>query len=183
MSFILAFTFIETENFAFLLTTLILGSFAKETILSLAGFYLLFCRREPGWIARSVVRCLASASTFFCARFLVLHTGMHYQQISGTPMGHVIENWQDSKWRELFSLTGGAYLLFLALAWRDTPATLKHLAVYLLVVLFVSSLLFGWLIETRNWMPLVFVLAVVGGRYFSRLSEGTPLKAVLQTQG
>jgi hypothetical protein len=57
-------------------------------------------------------------------------------------------------------------LPFLILACKDTPLSLKRLILYLLPVLFLSSLFFGWLNETRNYMPVVFLRAIVAGRYF-----------------
>lgn len=44
--------------------------------------------------------------------------------------------------------------------------------------LFLSSLLFSWLHETRNFMPLVFVLAVVGARHLTRQSTDERARAV-----
>ncbi len=68
LSFVLAFIFLETEDFAFLLTTLIIGSLAKETVLALSGFYVLFCRREKRYSIKAVVLCAASLATFFAVR-------------------------------------------------------------------------------------------------------------------
>ena len=42
LSFILAFIFIETEQFVYLLLTLTIGCLAKETVLVMAGYYALF---------------------------------------------------------------------------------------------------------------------------------------------
>ena len=64
---------------------------------------------------------------------------------------------------EPFLLTACALLPFLAWDWKQTAGSLKSLAFFLLPVLFVSSLLFSWLREARNYMPLVFVLAVSAG--------------------
>jgi hypothetical protein len=46
--------------------------------------------------------------------------------------------------------------------------------VFLLPVLVISNVLFSWLRETRNYMPLVFVMAVAGGGYLSRHFADTP---------
>ena len=179
LSFVLAFIFLETENFAFLLTTLLLGSLAKETVLALSGFYVLFAGRTRQYFWKAGVLCFASLAMFLAVRFVVLHGTMHYEQISGPGPSHVIENWRDTKWHQLFFLTGGAYLPFLILGWKETPLMLKRLVCYLLPVLFVSSLFFSWLSETRNWMPVVFVLAVVTAQYWDgiRAVSGTALPA------
>ncbi len=42
LSFVLAFIFLETGEFALLLTTLLIGSLAKETVLAMAGYYVHF---------------------------------------------------------------------------------------------------------------------------------------------
>lgn len=168
LSFLLAFIFLETENFALLLVTLVIGSLAKETVLAMSGYYVLFCRKQNRYVAKAITLCLASLVIYFGVRLYVLHGTMQYQQISGVTMSHMAENWSDTHKRPiLFVLTAGAYLPFLFLGWKDTPAALKHTVLYLLPVLFLSSLAFSWLLETRNYMPLVFVLAVVAARYLS----------------
>jgi hypothetical protein len=169
LSFVLAFIFLETENFAFLLTTLLLGSLAKETILALCGFYAVFQGRTGKDAGRAVLLCSLCLAFFFGVRTLVLHGGMHYEQISGPGPRHVLENWRDSKWQKLFALTGGIYLPFVVLGWNRAPLLLKRLLLFLLPVIFVSSLFFSWLSETRNWMPVVFVSAVITARYWSDL--------------
>jgi hypothetical protein len=66
-------------------------------------------------------------------------------------------------------LTACALLPFLVLGWKDTPLSLKRQILYLFPVLFFSGLFFSWLYETRNFMPLVFVMSVVAGSYLVRL--------------
>jgi hypothetical protein len=96
---------------------------------------------------------------------------MHYEQASGVTLDHVWENWQNLDWQAPFLLTACALLPFLALGWKETPLSLKRQTAYLFPMLFVSSLFFSWLREGRNYMPLVFVLAVVAGRYLGRASD------------
>lgn len=172
LSFLLAFIFLETANFPLLLTTLLIGSVAKETILALCGFYVLFCRRDKNYFVHAISLCVGALALYFGVRLLVLHGSMQYQQISGVPPGHILENWHDSKWRALFLITAGAYVPFLILGWKETPALLKRMVFYLTAVLFAASLLFSWLSETRNWMPVVFVLAVIAARYLTRAGDG-----------
>ncbi|MGD0868591.1 MAG: hypothetical protein ABSB88_03485 [Bryobacteraceae bacterium] len=168
LSFVLAFIFLETEEFALLLSTLLIGSLAKETVLAMAGYYLLFCRKEKNHPLKAAVLCLAGTAVYFGARLFVLHGTMHYSQVSGMVLGHVWDNWHNLVWPEPFLLTAGALLPFLALGWKETPLSLRRQAVFLLPVLFISSLFFGWLSEARNFMPLVFVLAVAAGVYLTR---------------
>ena len=168
LSFVLAFIFLETEEFGLLLSTLLIGSLAKETVLALAGYYVLFGRKERNYVWKAVVLCGASAAVYLGVRLWVLRGAMHYEQASGTSPDHFFNNWQYGQWHGAFLLTGGALLPFLVVGWKETAVSLKRLALFLLPVLFVSSLLFSYLREARNYMPLVFVLAVSAGGYLSR---------------
>jgi len=171
LSFVLAFIFLETENFALLLTTLLLGSLAKETVLAMAGYYVLFCRKETNYLPKAITLCLAGAATYLGVRLLVLNGGMHYVQVSGVPLYHALGSLVDPRWPLGFFLTLGAFVLFLVLGWDETPRSLQHQVSFLFLVLFISSVLFSWLRETRNFMPLAFVLAVIAARYLSRPSK------------
>ncbi len=167
VSFVLAFIFLETENFVFLLSTLLLGSLAKETVLALCGFYAIFCRKQQGYRWKALTLCAASVAMYIAVRAAVLHGSIQYQQVSGVPLEHVAANWNDPPWPMHLLTTVGPYVPLLALAWKKTPPSLNYLALYLFPVLFLSNLGFSWLNETRNFMPLVMVLAVVAGRFLS----------------
>jgi len=174
LSFVLGFLFLETTDFAALLTALLIGSLAKETVLALAGFYAFFARRDKNHFAKAVILCAVSLAVYVLVRLIILHGAMHYGQVSGTTPAHIAENLRDRKWIELFFMTAGAYLPFLALGWRDTPPYLRNLVMFLVPVLLLSSLLFGWLAESRNYMPVVFVTAVITARFFCGPPPGTP---------
>lgn len=167
LSFVLAFIFLETGDFAFFLTTLLIGSLAKETILALAGYYLLFCRKDNKYTSKAVLLCFAVVAAYLGVRFFVLNGTPEYNQISGVGLNHALANWQSGRWPPLVALTAGALLPFLALAWKTAAPALKHQALFLLPVLFVSSAFFSWLFESHNFMPAVFVLAVIAGHYLS----------------
>jgi hypothetical protein len=168
LSFVLAFIFLETEDFALLLTTLLVGSLAKETVLAMAGYYVLFRRQERNYLLKAITLCVASTAIFLGVRMLVLHGSIHeYTQISVAPPNMPSINWQDARWPKGLLLTVGAFVPFLVLSWRETPRSLKQLALFLFPVLFLSGLFFSFLVEMRNFMPLVFVLAVIAGRYLS----------------
>jgi hypothetical protein len=165
LSFVLSFIFLETGDFALFLSTLLIGSLAKETILAMAGYYILFCRKESNYPLKVLVLCLASATVYFGVRVFVLKGLMHYSQVSGVGWYHVWASWQSRFWPTRFLMTAGAFAPFLALGWKETPLSLKRQVFFLLPILFISSLVFSWLHETRNYMPLVFVLAVITGNY------------------
>ena len=175
LSFLLAFIFLETEEFALLLTTLLIGSLAKETVLALSGYYVLFHRKERGYPAKAAILCLGSAGIYFGVRLFVLHGVMTYHETSGVGLDQVEANLVEITWRRTFPLVACSLFPFLLIAWKQTPLCLKRLAIFLLPVLFLSSLFFSWLREARNFMPLVFVLAVVTG---SLLAPGKSRTAV-----
>ena len=169
LSFLLAFIFLETEEFPFLLTTLLIGSLAKETVLGLLGYYVLFCRGEKHYEVKAALLTAVSVSFYYGVRLYVLHGAMGYKQVSNVSLSHAAINFGLSNWRPHLLIAVGAYVPFLILGWKMTAPPLKRLALYLFPVLFISSLLFSWLNEARNFMPLVFVLAVVAGHYFNSL--------------
>jgi hypothetical protein len=169
LSFVLAFIFLETGDFAFLLSTLLIGSLAKETVLALAGFYVLFCRTERRYPFKALILCLCSAVAYWGVRLLVLRGPLHYQQVSsGISLAHPLFNLRTQGWLTAILALFGGYTVFLVLAWNDTPSILKRLVLYLLPILIGANMLIGWLHEIRNYMPAVFVLAVIAARYISR---------------
>ena len=173
LSFVLAFIFLATGQFWFLLTTLLLGSLAKETVLAMAAYYVLFHRKDRYYPAKAAMLSSAAAVFYFGVRFAVLHGSMDYAQVSGMSSSHIRENLSDyHTWAPLVLLTAGSLFPFLALGWKTTPRVLKQQTFFLAPTLFLSSLAFSWLSETRNFMPLVFILAVVAGCYLAGNSTG-----------
>jgi hypothetical protein len=170
LSFLLCYIFLETQDFPFFLSSMLIGSLAKETVLALAGYYVLFARKEKHYPVKAFAACICGAATYLGVRLLVLTRAMGYRNVSGVGLEQVARNWHEPLWRNLFLLTAGALVPFLVLGWSKTSRPLKNLALFLFPVIFVSSLFFSWLAETRNFMPLVFVLAVIAGNFLSQES-------------
>jgi hypothetical protein len=167
-----------------LLTTLVIGSLAKETVLAMAGYYILFCRRDKQYPLKAVLLVISSMIVYFGVRLLVLGGGMHYRDVSGVTLAHLRLNFGDHRWPIVFALTAGAYVPVVALGWKNLPVSLKQESLFLLVVLFVSSAEFSWLAESRNFMPLVFVLATASGRILASFRDtpiGQPLEEAPST--
>ena len=108
---------------------------------------------------------------------------MHYSDISGVTLAHVADNWQTDTWKVPFLLTALSLVPFLAVGWRTTPRALKRMALFLLPVLFFSSLFFSWLDESRDYMPAVFVLAVIAARTLAGETADGPLSGTLNERG
>jgi hypothetical protein len=171
LSFILALTFVETADFALFSSTLLIGSLAKETVLAMAAYYVLFRRAERHYGLKASLLACAVVIDYFGVRWLVLGRSAHYRydQVSGITQADVWINWHNGRWLPVVLLSVGSLLPFLFANWKDTPSALKQQVFFLLPTLFLSSLFFSWLFEARNFMPLVFVLAVVTGRYMSKI--------------
>jgi hypothetical protein len=167
LSFVLAFLFLATADFEYLLSTLIIGALAKETVLAMTGFYVLFCRRDRHYWLKAAILCASTVIAYYGVRLWVLRGTMQYRQISGVDPHHALDNLRQPDWPMAIAILL-AYSVFLVIGWRETPGMLKRLALYLIPVLLISNVFFGWLRETRNYMPAVFVLAVIAGRYLSR---------------
>jgi len=168
LSFLLCFIALEIDDFGWFLTAMLIGSLAKEAVLAMTGYYLLFRRGDKHYWSRSLAAVVSCVVAFLGVRILVLHGLLHYNQISNTTLSIISVNWHDPHWPPPFLLTFCALLPFLPLAWKQTPLELKRLTLYLLPVLFISSMLFSFLSETRNYMPAIFVLSIITGDYLSR---------------
>ena len=168
LSFLLCYIFLETQDFPLFLSSMLIGSLAKETVLALAGYYVIFSTKERGYPVKTLIACLSVPATYLGIRLLVLRATLGYRSVSGVGLEQVAKNWHEPLWRHLFLLTAGALVPFAVLGWKKTPRTLKHLVLFLFPMIFVSSLFFSWLVETRNFMPLVFVMAVIAGDFLSR---------------
>ena len=169
LSFVLAFIFLQTGDFEYFISTLLIGSLAKETILALTGYYLLFCRNEKRYVTKSLALCIGTLVSYFGVRLLVLHEFLHYRQVSaGLTPDHIAKNLHGSGWLLTILVLLGGYASFLVLGWKETPKTLKYLLLYLTPILIGTNLVIGWLHEARNYMPSVFALAVIAARYISR---------------
>ena len=173
LSFLLALIFLETDQFALFLTTVLIGALAKETVFCLFGYYLLFAPKTRPYWSRAALLLLTGGALYFGVRAWVLHGVMAYRSISNVMPEHILFNFK-SKWFGLVLLTGLAYVPFLIAFWSETPRSLRRLSVYLLLVLLVSNLVFSWLNEPRNLMPAVFVLAVVAARGIVSLRDESP---------
>ena len=164
LSFLLAFIFLSTGAFAPLLTTLLLGTLAKESVIAMAGYYVLFRRKDRNYWWKSAALCLGSLAVCLGIRLAILHVDVKFTNISGLPPNFVLVNLRDSRWPTVTGMTLGAYLPFLLFGWRKIPRELRLLAAFVAAALFLSNLFLSWMHEIRNLMPGVFVLAVVAVR-------------------
>ena len=100
LSFLLALIFLETGEFGFLLTTLLIGSLAKETILAMAAYYVLFSRHDKQYMLKAAVLCVASVAAYIGVRLFVLGAlSQHgYREVSNVSPAHFWQNCNGGRW-------------------------------------------------------------------------------------
>jgi hypothetical protein len=163
LSFLLSFIFLETEQWVYLLLTLVVGSLAKETVLAMGGYYALCsCWKSRQQMLKATIIVFTALGSFFAVRALVLHGTPAYKQISGVRFHHITVNWGNQiHWVPQLFYTLGIFLPLLTLGWRVAPRSLRSLVLYLFPVLFISGLAFSYLREARNFVPLVAPFALM----------------------
>jgi hypothetical protein len=168
LSFVLAFIFLESGAFGYLVLTVVLGSLAKETIVAIAFLFPVVAHERKNLLGRTTWLVLAGVVIVITVRLWITGGQFAYRDISGVNWNHVALNWRDGVvWLYPFLLTVGVFLPFLVLDWKKVPPRLKFLILLLLPILFGSSLLFSWLKESRNFVPVVIPLAVVAANFLT----------------
>ena len=165
LSFLLALIFLETDNFVWFFTTLLIGSLAKESVLCLVGYYLLFRTRERNYYAKAASLTAMLLISYWSVRLFVQHGHIKFQQLSGGDTRHFIENILFYDWVWIFGTMIIIFVPVAVIGWKTLPLTLKRQYVFMIVVLWTSSFIFSWLHEGRNYMPAVFVTSVVVAYY------------------
>jgi hypothetical protein len=170
--FVLAFVYLLEDRPIALAAALALGVLAKETAVIVAPAYLA-CYGRRGWRAWLISAALGSAcvAAFLAAR-LPLGWRPGYGNINGTtglmigtnlgfgaPIAStnvpLIQNYLHPL------LFVGIFLPFLAWRWAEIDARLRALALTVVPLLLFSNVCFGWMYESRNYMPLVPLLATM----------------------
>lgn len=166
LSIVLGLRFLLRGPFAYFALCVVIGSLAKESVLALVPAHVALWRHDRGQVARSLALFAGALALGWVVRDQVFAgRGVNADTIASVPFEHVWRNL--SEWRvwvpqTLLTLAPGASLV---VAWRRTPPELRWLAVYLVVVLFASSLRFSWLREARNLVPAAVLLGIVAGAW------------------
>jgi hypothetical protein len=166
LSFLLSFIFLETEQFAYFVLTLVIGALTKETILAMSGYYALVSWKDKRSRWRAAILLLTVLIVFFGVRALILQRAPGSRDVSGVDFTHSVTNWRNYlQWCQSLLFTCGIFIPFVVLGWRTLPWRLRSVALYLFPILFVSSLFFSWLREARNFMPVVAIFVVMTVHY------------------
>jgi hypothetical protein len=168
--FVLSLVYLIEDRPAALAAALALGVLAKETAVIVVPAYLA-CYWRRGWRALFVTAGLGAAcvAAFLAAR-LPLGWGPGYDDINGTsglmigtnlglgePIASTSVPLSENYLHPLLFI--GTFVPFIAWRWRHVDPRLRALCLTLTPLLLASNVSFGWLYESRNYMPLVPLLA------------------------
>jgi hypothetical protein len=174
--FVLALIYLVRDRSAALGLTLFLGVLAKETVVLLVPAYLA-CYWRQGKPAFLKTACLGAVcvAAFLAAR-LPYGWRPSYAAINGTSRLMIVDNlgfgpgYDESPYHPAAAphqnyvqplLFVGTFLPFIAWRWRWLDGRLKAIFVTVTPLLLLSSLCFSWLYESRNYMPLLPLLATM----------------------
>jgi len=177
LSFVLAFIFIELDEFLWFLTAVLLGTLAKESVAIVALYPLLFSRGDRrGWL-RGVIATVACAIFVVGVRMFVHRLAFGYEDVSGVPPGHLIRNLALlESWPRQAIFTVGVLIPFAAAGWKRGPRRVKELLLLVGPALIVSNAAFSWMHEARNFVPITLLLAVIAVQMVSRLKTPSLLE-------
>lgn len=170
LSFVLSYIFIYRRRWGALALVFLGGVLAKESVAAMGIFAIWWHRRSAPDRNRALATFGGTLLFLWLVRKLVLGgVELNYSHASGVGFDHIARNWAYSKlWVRQFIFTFGIFVPFLIWGWRRVPAYLRETSLYLLVVLSVTNLLFSWMMESRNLVPLTLVLVVVTAGALSR---------------
>jgi hypothetical protein len=169
--FVLAFLYLLEDRPLALAAALVLGIFAKETAVIIVPAYLA-CYWRRGvrtWLITAALGAVCVAA-YLAVRLplgwrpeshdingigLVISPNLGYKHPNAIL---IVPLWENFLHPLLFI---GAFIPFILSRWRYIHAHLRALFLVVTPLLLLSSLCFGWLYESRNYMPLVPLLATM----------------------
>lgn len=177
--FVLALIYTIQDRWLLLAATLALGVLAKETIILMVPVYWA-CHWRGGWIAMLKTAVLTSAGV---AAFLAARLPLGWRPGAGamngvddlmiaTNLGLDRLGWFPAAARtfvplEMNYLHPLAFVLpfvpFLVWRWRCIDVRLRVMCLTLTPLLLFSNLCFGWMYESRNYVPLLPLLTTLAG--------------------
>lgn len=191
--FVLAFLYLLEDRAIALVAALALGVLAKETAVIVAPAYLL-CYWRRGWRSWGIAAGLGSVclAAFLASRLPWGWRPGSYDGINGTTglligtnlgLGEPIAWTSVPLWHNYVHplLFVGTFLPFLVGRWRRIDPRLRALCLTVTPLLLFSNVCFGWLYESRNYMPLVPLLATMAVPPAAATAHGE--RGELQTVG
>jgi hypothetical protein len=180
--FVMACIYAVRDDAALLAASLGLGILAKETVvLMVPAYWACYWRGGLRPLLKAVGVGLVCVAAFLAAR---LPYGWYpgYEKLNGTDRLMVFDNlgigepYYNSLASPLENYLHPAlfvlpFVPFIAWGWRRLDGRLKALCLALTPLLLLSNLCFGWLYESRNYMPLLPLLGTAA--LFARRESAT----------
>jgi hypothetical protein len=169
--FVFACIWVVRDRTALLVASLFLGVLAKETvILMVPAYWACYWRGGVRPLLKTAALGAACVAAFLAAR-LPFGWGPGYGQINGTQALMVLDNlgfpppdrpYQPAAPIFMNYLHPALFVLpfvpFIVWGWRQIDARLKALLLVLVPLVLLSNLCFGWMYESRNYVPLLPLL-------------------------
>jgi hypothetical protein len=167
--FVLGLIAIVRERWQLLAGTLVLGVLAKETTLILVPAYWACHLGQTGALLRTGLLAVGGAGSFLAARMPLgwrlgdsvndtpwnVRWNLGIGPLPPFPESIIHQNYVQP------ALFVGLFLPLIALRWRWAAQPLKMLFLVLTPLLLLSSFCYGWLYESRNYVPLLPVLTTL----------------------
>ena len=180
--FALSLIYIIQDRWVVLALSLVLGVLAKETAVLLTVSYFA-CHWRNFWpaLSRTAVMGAGCAAAYFAVwlraqreAWLLAQREVGYESINGTGLmigtNLGIGDPSASSFVPLYEnylqplLFVGLFLPVIIWRWRIIDGRLRAICVTLVPLLLLSNLCFGWMYESRNYMPLVPLLATMAAQ-------------------
>lgn len=169
--FVLAFLYLLEDRPIALAAALALGIVAKETIVIVGPAYLA-CSWRRGWRAWLITTALGGVCV---AAFVATRWPLGWRPGEGSMngaglmigtnlgVGEPIANLIPPLWENYLHplLFVGLFLPVIVWRWSDLDPRLRTLCLVVTPLLLLSNVCYGWLYESRNYMPLVPLLATL----------------------
>ncbi|HEY1861895.1 MAG TPA: hypothetical protein VGG61_16155 [Gemmataceae bacterium] len=181
--FIFALIFLVQDRWLVLAATLALGILAKETVLLVTVSYFA-CYWWRGWPAllKTAALGVTCEAAYFAVR-LPLGWRLGYGAINGTTELMILPNlFGSEKYNYPCSLVMnylypllfvGSFLPLIVWGWRRIDGRLQAICLTLVPLVLLSNLCFGWMYESRNYMPLIPLLATMAGQALTVKARST----------
>lgn len=166
--FALSLVLIIEDRWALLAAAVALGVLSKETAVVLVpGYLACHWRKGFGAVVRTALVGVAAVIAFAAARLpydlrramsetpLNLAWNLGIGPLPPFPESVIHENWIQPL------LFVGVFLAIGIVHWRSAEPPLKALTLTLTPLVLISQLLYGWLYESRNYVPLLPVLTTL----------------------
>jgi hypothetical protein len=175
--FVCSFIFIQLDLFRFFSLTLLYGILTKETILIMPIYYVLLKINDKRSVVKGALLFIIGLLIVFFIRIMIGHhstTLLTYKNISGVDLSHIKENLFENRsiWMSQVIYTIGILMPFYVLSWKTTRKELRKLVLFLLPMLFISNIMFSWLYEVRNLIPVFIPMAIIAADYLVVYERG-----------